>query len=84
MHDGSLATLGDVVDCYATGGRPNPCLDPQIRPRDLTPPEKQTLIAFLQAPVTARGGTSRALATSALAYARLPSQRPLLSDSDWF
>jgi proteic killer suppression protein len=32
MHDGSLATLEEVVDFYSGGGRPNPSLDPEIRP----------------------------------------------------
>jgi cytochrome c peroxidase len=48
MHDGSLATLGAVVDFYSDGGRPNPYLDPEIRPRKFTPEEKQALVAFLQ------------------------------------
>jgi cytochrome c peroxidase len=32
MHDGSLATLEDVVKFYDEGGRPNPTIDPEIRP----------------------------------------------------
>jgi cytochrome c peroxidase len=48
MHDGSLVTLEDVVDFYSKGGRPNPNLDPRIRPRDFTPQEKRALIAFLR------------------------------------
>jgi cytochrome c peroxidase len=47
MHDGSLATLEVVVDFYSDGGRPNPNLDPQIRPRNLTVEERRALIAFL-------------------------------------
>jgi cytochrome c peroxidase len=47
MHDGSLATLEDVVDFYSAGGQRNPTLDPQIRPREFTPQEKRELIAFL-------------------------------------
>ena len=49
MHDGSLATLEAVVDFYSEGGRPNPYLDPDIRPRDFTAEEKRALVAFLHA-----------------------------------
>jgi cytochrome c peroxidase len=49
MHDGSLATLEQVVDFYDTGGRPNPWLSPQSRPLHLTAAERADLVAFLQA-----------------------------------
>jgi len=49
MHDGSLATLEAVVDFYSEGGRPNPSLDPELRPRDFTIEEKRALVAFLRA-----------------------------------
>jgi len=48
MHDGSLATLDDVVEFYSKGGRPNPNLDAEIRPRNFTAEEKRALVAFLQ------------------------------------
>ena len=48
MHDGSLATLADVVDFYDRGGRPNPNLFPAIGPLNLSAEEKQALIAFLE------------------------------------
>jgi cytochrome c peroxidase len=48
MHDGSLATLEDVIDFYSRGGRPNPNLDAEIRPRNFTPEEERTLLAFLR------------------------------------
>ena len=48
MHDGSLATLLDVVDFYSDGGRKNPSLDPDIRPLRLTNDEKRALIRFLE------------------------------------
>jgi cytochrome c peroxidase len=48
MHDGSLATLEDVVAFYDRGGNPNPQLDPELRPLHLTPNEKTALIAFLR------------------------------------
>jgi len=49
MHDGSLATLEAVVDFYSEGGRANPFLDPEMRPRDFTIEEKRALVAFLRA-----------------------------------
>ena len=48
MHDGSLATLEDVVEHYNKGGVPNPQLDESIFKLDLTPQEKADLIAFLK------------------------------------
>ena len=47
MHDGSLANLEDVVDYYDKGGNPNPSLDADLHPLQLTIQEKRTLIAFL-------------------------------------
>jgi cytochrome c peroxidase len=48
MHDGNVATLEDVIEFYSQGGRPNPNLDPEIRPRHFTPEEKRSLAAFLR------------------------------------
>jgi cytochrome c peroxidase len=48
MHDGSLATLADVVDFYDKGGRPNPNLFPVIRPLNLTDDDKRALVKFLE------------------------------------
>jgi cytochrome c peroxidase len=48
MHDGSLSTLDAVVEFYSDGGRPNPFLDPEIRPLVLTRDEKAALVAFLR------------------------------------
>ena len=48
MHDGSLATLEQVVDFYDGGGRQNPLLDPEIRVLGLSAEEKRALHAFLQ------------------------------------
>jgi cytochrome c peroxidase len=48
MHDGSLATLLDVVNFYSDGGRKNPSLDPDIRPLRLTDEQKGALIRFLE------------------------------------
>jgi len=49
MHDGSIATLEEVIEHYDKGGVPNPQLDPEIRPLRLTPQEKRDLLAFLRA-----------------------------------
>jgi cytochrome c peroxidase len=49
MHDGSLATLPEVIDFYDAGGRANPWLDPELRPLKLTAREKAQLLAFLRA-----------------------------------
>lgn len=60
MHDGSFATLEDVIEFYDRGGRSNPNLDVEIRPLHLTSSEKRGLIAFLQAlSGTIRRGTTR-------------------------
>jgi cytochrome c peroxidase len=49
MHDGSIATLSEVIDFYDGGGHPDPGLDPGIRPLDLNAREKRDLLAFLTA-----------------------------------
>jgi cytochrome c peroxidase len=49
MHDGSLATLQDVIEFYDKGGRANAQLDPEIRPLHLTAEEKLALASFLRA-----------------------------------
>ncbi|HOX24795.1 MAG TPA: cytochrome c peroxidase [Candidatus Krumholzibacteria bacterium] len=48
MHDGSLATLGEVVRFYASGGVPHAGLDPRIRPLDLAESDVLALVAFLE------------------------------------
>ena len=48
MHDGSLATLREVVDFYDQGGIPNPRLDPLIKPLKLTEQEKKDLVEFME------------------------------------
>jgi cytochrome c peroxidase len=49
MHDGSLATLHDVVDFYDRGGEPNARLDPLMAPLKLSDRDKLDLIAFMDA-----------------------------------
>lgn len=48
MHDGSLATLEDVIEYYDRGGTPNPQLDEEIFPLKLTKEEKTSLVTFLK------------------------------------
>jgi cytochrome c peroxidase len=48
MHDGSLATLDDVISAYAQGGRGHPNTDPSIRPLELRAEERLDLRAFLE------------------------------------
>jgi cytochrome c peroxidase len=47
MHDGSLASLDEVVDYYDRGGNANSGLDPELRPLKLTASEKRSLVVFL-------------------------------------
>ena len=47
MHDGSVKTLGQVVDLYNRGGINRPSRAEDIRPLGLTAQEKADLIAFL-------------------------------------
>ena len=49
MHDGSLATLAEVVDFYADGGRDNPHLSALMRPLRLDDDDRADLVAFLEA-----------------------------------
>ncbi len=49
LHDGSEATLLDVVELYDKGGIDNPNLDPLMLPLGLSAEEKLALVAFLEA-----------------------------------
>ena len=48
MHDGSIATLEEVVEFYDRGGNDNPFRDRELRPLRLTEEEKTALVAFLR------------------------------------
>ena len=48
MHDGSLATLEQVIDHYARAGRKNPHQDSRLRPLSLSQTERADLAAFLR------------------------------------
>ncbi|MDA7722046.1 cytochrome-c peroxidase [Schleiferiaceae bacterium] len=47
MHDGSVATLADVVEQYNAGGMNHSFTDSRIEPLDLSVTEKEQLVAFL-------------------------------------
>lgn len=49
MHDGSLASLEDVVAFYRHGGNRNERLDARVEPLALTDAEAGNLVAFLRA-----------------------------------
>lgn len=48
MHDGSIATLQEVVEFYNKGGKDNPNRDPILKPLNLTPAEINDLVEFLK------------------------------------
>jgi cytochrome c peroxidase len=53
MHDGSMATLEEVVEHYDRGSVPKdgsrvPNLDEELKPMFLTPTEKADLVFFLR------------------------------------
>lgn len=47
MHDGTLATMWDVIDHYNKGGEVSPYLDGGIEPLALTEAEVNQLVAFM-------------------------------------
>ena len=49
MHDGSIATLEEVVAFYNRGGNKNSNLSPKIKPLGLTDEEARRLVVFLKA-----------------------------------
>ncbi|MCB9898908.1 MAG: cytochrome-c peroxidase [Planctomycetes bacterium] len=49
MHDGSLATLKDVMVHYNKGGTPNPWLSPKLKPLGLSDHQLDALVAFMGA-----------------------------------
>ncbi len=72
MHDGSLATLREVIEYYDAGGTPDPGKDGHVRPLRLSQREKEALLAFLesltspQAERLAREARADAVPTGAL------------------
>lgn len=74
MHDGSLATLREVVDFYDRAGTPNPQLDPLMLPLYLSEQDKDDLVAFMR---TLTGSNVEQLAREArAAQAAAPPQAP--------
>ncbi len=49
MHDGSEATLEQVVELYNSGGIKNPYLDPLMEPLNLSAEEIREIVAFMKA-----------------------------------
>lgn len=49
MHDGSLATLDDVIDHYASGGAGHPNQDARVAPFELEEGQRADLLAFMMA-----------------------------------
>ncbi len=62
MHNGSLATLREVVEFYNRGGVPNELLDQRIRRLDLSDEEMRRIVAFLE---SLSGGDVEALIADA-------------------
>lgn len=52
MHDGSLATLEEIVQFYAQGGIKNPRIDAVMARIDFTEQDRADLVAFLRALTT--------------------------------
>ena len=48
FHDGSAATLSEVVDFYARGGEDRSNVSPDVKKLDLTEQDKDDLVAFLR------------------------------------
>lgn len=49
MHDGSVATLEEVVEWYNKGGHANEHLSEKVKKLDLTDQDKKDLVAFMNA-----------------------------------
>ncbi len=49
MHDGSLATLEQVIEFFDKGGHSNPWLSSEVRPLELSADERRDLLSFLVA-----------------------------------
>lgn len=68
MHDGSFATLEEVLDYYAGGGNPaDAAQDPRILPFALDPADRTALVAFLHALTSPAATTSAPYGSGAVA-----------------
>ena len=63
MHNGSLATLEEVVRFYARGGNPNSHLDARVEPFEITDDDVAAIVSVLQA--LSRSGDGDAAAAEA-------------------
>jgi cytochrome c peroxidase len=48
MHDGSIATLAEVVEFYVRGGKANAHLSPLLGPLSLSAEDRRNLVLFLE------------------------------------
>ena len=48
MHDGSQATLKEVVEWYSKGGHTNPYLSDKVKKFDATEQDVADLVAFME------------------------------------
>ena len=55
MHDGSIATLEEVVEYYDRGGRANPNLDRDLLRLGLPDQDKRDLVTFLRQALNGEG-----------------------------
>jgi cytochrome c peroxidase len=78
MHDGSLATLEEVIAFYDRGGVPNPLLDPLIKSLNLSEQDKADLVTFLHA---LTGSNIEALVADAFAA---PIEDTRANDPKWW
>ena len=69
MHDGSIATLREVVEFFDRGGNANPWLDADMVPLSLSDNEKDDLVAFLRSLTGANVDTLAAQARAAASTA---------------
>jgi cytochrome c peroxidase len=76
MHDGSLATLEEVVRFYAQGGNANPELDPLMEPITMSDEDVAALVALLQALSRPAESETVAEATDEAAEERAPQPNP--------
>ncbi|HUQ90529.1 MAG TPA: hypothetical protein VM120_02535 [Bryobacteraceae bacterium] len=59
MHDGSIATLEELVEYYNRGGNRNPQLDSEIHELHLSPEEMRNLAIFLRSLSARSNATGR-------------------------
>lgn len=66
MHDGSIATLAEVIDYYDGGGGADPAQDPRLKSLGLRAQDKTALVSYLH---TLTGSNLNALAADARSVA---------------